>query len=126
MDGLRTSEELTPEALTEVQRVYGLLRKATDEEHWRLARLMVSKQDGELFGQTEFQMRDHLLRMGAQALEATVNDRKKGGTKEAASSGPLSPKRPVQGVETTHPHESFWADRHPGGLLLLSRLPKGT
>jgi len=30
---------------------------------------MVSKQDGELFGQTEFQMRDHLLRMGAQALD---------------------------------------------------------
>jgi len=94
MDGLRTSEELTPEALTEVQRVYGLLRKATDEEHWRLARLMVSKQDGELFGQTEFQMRDHLLRMGAQALEATVNDRKKGGTKEAASSVPTVAKTP--------------------------------
>ena len=83
MDDARSSEGLTPEALAEVQRVYGLLREATDKEHWRLAELMVSKKDSELFGRTEFQIRDHLLRMGAQALEATVNDRKKGGTKAA-------------------------------------------
>lgn len=94
MDGTRASEELTPEASAEVQRVYGLLREATDAEHWRLAELMVSKKDGELFGRTEFQIRDHLLRMGALALEATVNDRKKGGTKVAASPVPTAARTP--------------------------------
>jgi len=39
-----------------------------------------------LLGETEFTVRDKVLRAGAQALEATVNDRKKGGTKAAASS----------------------------------------
>jgi len=94
MDDARSSEGLTPEALAEVQRIYGLLREATDKEHWRLAELMVSKKDGELFGRTEFQIRDHILRMGALALEATVNDRKKGGTKAAASPVPIAARTP--------------------------------
>jgi hypothetical protein len=84
MDGSQAAEGLTPEELAEVQRVYEVLRRATDQEHWQLARLMVSKQDSQLFGQTEFEIRRRVLRMGAQALEATVNDRKKGGTKAAA------------------------------------------
>ena len=42
--------------------------------------------DGEYFGETEFVLRDKVLRMGAQALEATINDRKKGGTKAAVPS----------------------------------------
>jgi hypothetical protein len=94
MDDARTGEVMTPKALAEVQRVYGLLREATDKEYWRLAELMVSKKDSELFGRTEFQIRDHLLRMGAQALEATVNDRKKGGTKAAASPVPTAATMP--------------------------------
>ena len=88
MDGLRADSDLTPEESAEVQRVFELMRKATEAEVWRMARLMVSKKDGKLFGRTEFQLRDHLLRMGAQALQATVNDRKKGGTKAAAMSAP--------------------------------------
>ncbi len=94
MDGTRPGEALTPEELAEVQRVYGLLREATDKEHWRLAKLMVSKKDSELFGRTEFQIRDRVLRMGALALEATVNDRKKGGTEVAASPVPTATRTP--------------------------------
>lgn len=94
MDGTRSGEGLTPEELAEVQRVYGLLREATDKEHWRLAELMVSKKDSELFGRTEFQIRDRVLRMGALALEATVNDRKKGDTEVAASRVPTAMRTP--------------------------------
>jgi hypothetical protein len=90
MDGTRSDVRATPEASAEVQRVYGLLREAMDEELRRLAELMVSKEDGELLGRTEFQIRDHVLRMGAMALETTVNDRKKGGTKAAASFVPTA------------------------------------
>jgi hypothetical protein len=76
----------TPEELTEVQRVHDVLSKAMDREIWQIAELMVGKRDDQLFGETEFALRDKVLRMGAQALEATVDDRKKRGTKAAALS----------------------------------------
>jgi len=56
---------------------------------------MVGKRDDQLFGETEFTLRDKVLRMGAKALQATVNDRKKGGTKVAASSAPIAAKTRV-------------------------------
>jgi hypothetical protein len=85
----------TSEDLAEVQRVHDVLSKAMDREIWRMAELMVGKRDDELFGETEFALRDKVLRMGAQALEATVNDRKKGGTKAAASFAQIGAKTPV-------------------------------
>lgn len=80
----------TPEELAEVQRVHDVLSKAMDREIWQIAELMVSKRDDQLFGATEFALRDKVLRMGAQALEATIEDRKKGGTKAAASSAQIA------------------------------------
>ena len=76
----------TPEELAEVQRVHDVLSKAMDREIWQIAELMVSKRDDQLLGKTEFALRDKVLRMGAQALEATINDRKKGGIKAAVPS----------------------------------------
>lgn len=76
----------TPEELAEVQRIHDVLLKAMDREIWQIAELMVGKRDDQLFGETEFTLRDKVLRMGAQALEATVDDRKKRGTKAAALS----------------------------------------
>ena len=61
-----------------------------DREIWQIAELMVGKRDDQLFGETEFTLRDKVLRMGTQALEATVNDRKKRGTKAAALSAPIA------------------------------------
>jgi len=80
----------TPEELAEVQRVHDVMLNAMDREIWRIAELMVGKRDDQLFGQTEFTLREAVLRMGAQALQATVNDRKKRGTKAAASSAPTA------------------------------------
>jgi len=74
----------SPEELSEVQRIHDVLLKAMDREIWQIAELMVGKRDDQLFGETEFTLRDKVLRMGAQALEATVDDRKKRGTKAAA------------------------------------------
>ena len=39
-----------------------------------MGRLLASKKNSELFGQTEFQVRDAVHRMGAAALEAHVAD----------------------------------------------------
>ena len=85
----------TPEELAEVQRVHDVLSKAMDREIWQIAELMVGKRDDQLFGETEFTLRDKVLQMGAKALEATVNDRKKRGTKAAALSAQIAAKTRV-------------------------------
>jgi hypothetical protein len=85
----------TPEELAEVQRIHDVLLNAMDREIWQIAELMVGKRDDQLFGETEFTLRDKVLRMGAQALEATVDDRKKRGTRAAASSAPTAARTDV-------------------------------
>lgn len=85
MEGRQCPEGMTPEAFAEAQRVFEISQKAAEDELWRMACLTANKQDDEMLGETEFQMRDVLLRIGATALEAAVNERrKKGGTQEAA------------------------------------------
>ena len=90
MEDARLLDGMTPEELAEVQRVHDVMLKAMDRELWQLAQFMVTRRDDQLFGETEFTVRDKVLRMGAQALEATVDDRKKRGTKGAASSAPTA------------------------------------
>jgi hypothetical protein len=78
---------MSVEEFEEAQRVFEVARQAADDELWRMCCLMASKQNSELLGETEFQLRDMLLRVGAKALEAGVNERrKKGGTRAAALS----------------------------------------
>ena len=83
----------TPEELTELQRVHDVVLGAMDQEAWKIAELMVAKRDDQLFGETEFTLRDKVLRAGAKALEATVNDRKKRATKAAAPSAQTAANR---------------------------------
>jgi hypothetical protein len=76
--------ELTPEQEAEAQRLADAIAVKTKDELLRITRLLVSKQDHELFGQTEFEVRDLVHKIGAQAIETAVNERKKGGTKGRA------------------------------------------
>jgi hypothetical protein len=77
-------EQLTPEQEAEAQRLATIIGKKAQEEALQMARLLVSKRDEELFGQTEFEIRDRVHRIGAHALEAAVQERKKRGTKGRA------------------------------------------
>lgn len=87
MDGRVCPPGMSAEEFEEAQRVFEVARQAADDELWRMCCLMASKKPSELLGETEFQMRDILLRVGAKTLEAGVNERrKKGGTRGAASS----------------------------------------
>ena len=52
------------------------IQEAVREEIEDLARLVVSKGDRDLFGQTEFQVRDIVLRIGAKALEEHLREKK--------------------------------------------------
>lgn len=71
--------ELTPEQEAEAQRIEEILLDASRKDIRELARLMASKQNHEIFGQTEYEVRDIVHRMGATALEVTANERSKKG-----------------------------------------------
>ena len=77
----------------EVQELTQRIRTALDAEAERIARLLVGKQAKDLFGQTEFDLRDLLLRVGAKAYELYLAE-KKTATKAAASSAPTASKPP--------------------------------
>lgn len=99
MEGRLCPEGMTLEQFEEAQRVFEVSRQAAEEELWRMACLTASKQDSEMLGETEFQLRDILLRLGARTLEAAVNERrKKGGTQAAAS--PAVTARTTRGSST--------------------------
>jgi hypothetical protein len=76
--------DLTPEQEAEAKRLAETILTKTRDELLQIARLLVSKRDDQLFGETEFQVRDLVHRIGAGALEAAVNERKKGATKARA------------------------------------------
>ena len=73
--------QLTPEQETQARQLAETIAVKTKEEILRMTRLLVSKQDHEIFGETEFQIRDIVHKIGAQAIEAALDERKKGGTK---------------------------------------------
>jgi hypothetical protein len=67
--------ELSPEE----QRIYELLGKVSDQELRRMAKLLAGKGDAELFGKTEFELRDRVHALGARVLEAVAEERQKKG-----------------------------------------------
>lgn len=79
-----SSVPLTAEQEAEAQRLADLVTVKTKEEVLEITRLLVSKQDHEIFGETEFEVRDRVHKIGARAIELAVNERKKGGTKAQA------------------------------------------
>jgi hypothetical protein len=72
---------LTPEQEQVAERLYQTLRSTCDDDLRRSARLLASKPDHKLLGETEFEVRDQVHQIGAKALEAALNERKKGATK---------------------------------------------
>jgi hypothetical protein len=72
--------DLTPEQEAEAQRLFEALQQPFLDEARRLARLLAAKPDAQLLGRAEFEVRDRVHRLGAQALQAALDERKKGGT----------------------------------------------
>jgi hypothetical protein len=79
-----TDTPLTPEQEAEAQRLYQLLQPAFLDEARRFARLMASKPDAQQLGRTEAEVRDRFHRLAAAALQAALDERKKGGTRAPA------------------------------------------
>ena len=72
-------EGMSSEEFEQAQRLFEVTESAMEDERWRMCCLMAAKQDDELLGRTEFELRDRVLKMGAITLEAAVNDRRKKG-----------------------------------------------
>jgi hypothetical protein len=75
---------LSPEQQAEAQHLASLLQQTFLNEAQNLARLLASKQDAQLLGRTEFEVRDAVHRLGALALQTALNERKKRGIKVPA------------------------------------------
>lgn len=91
MDGRMCPEGMSDEQYLEAQQLMEVSKEAVEDELWRMSCMMACKKNGEMLGQTEFTLRDMLLRVGAIVLENAVNGRrKKGGTKAAASHAPAN------------------------------------
>src|ERR1700693_1386689 len=65
-------EPLNAELETQAQELAARIRARADDDILALARLLVSKNDAEVFGDTEFEARTIVHRVGAVALEERV------------------------------------------------------
>ena len=75
---------LSVEKEAEAQALASRIRELADEELVEMARLLVSKPEHEIFGDTEYELRDIVLKVGAKALEEHLR-LKKTATGAAAS-----------------------------------------
>lgn len=89
---------LSTEQEEQAQAIYQRIKEQFDTEALRLARLMASKDDAHLLGDTEFQVRDRVHELGAQVLQIALDERKKGGTKAPASVAQNAGKRRAASV----------------------------
>jgi hypothetical protein len=81
-------DPLPAELEAQAQELAARIRQRANDDLLALARLLVSKPDRELFGETEFEIRALVHRIGAQAIE----ERSK---KRTAMSAPASSARPA-------------------------------
>ena len=94
MEDLRTAPVCEADQSTEVERVIALVMKAIEGDIRRVAESIVLKRDDELLGPGEFDLREKVLGMACHMLEATVNDRKKGGIKAPVRFVPTAARTP--------------------------------
>ena len=67
---------LTVEQEQEAKVLEDKIRLAIEREVTSLARLLASKEDRDLFGKTEFEVRDLVLKIGAKAYDERLREKK--------------------------------------------------
>ena len=77
-------DHLPAEQAEQARRIREVLQQAVAVEIEQLAELLATRPDSQLLGQTEFEVRDRVHKIGAKAIEADLNGRKKGATKDPA------------------------------------------
>jgi F420-0:gamma-glutamyl ligase len=88
-----TPTPLTVEQEAEAQRLAQRIQEQSRDDILALARLLVSKAEAQIFGETEFQARDIVHRVGAKAFQVHLAE-KKTATPATASSASTASKPP--------------------------------
>src|SRR5262249_5635834 len=101
--GLLHDPALSPEPEAHAQVLYGRLHECFDAAALHLARLMASKDDAHLLGDTEFRVRERVPDRGAQVLHLAPEQRNKGATKVPAPTAPAAGKRHAASGAATKP-----------------------
>lgn len=94
---------LTKEEEAEAERIVDVVAGAARAEIRQMARLLVSKSNREFFGATEFRIRDIVHGIGARAMEAALEERKKRGTSAPVSAVPSVVNPPSSSATGQHP-----------------------
>jgi hypothetical protein len=76
--------QLTLEQEQEAERILDCAMAQARVELREAARLVASRTNSELFGETEFVLRDAIHRIGSRVLDAALQERKKRGTRDRA------------------------------------------
>ncbi len=76
--------ELDMEQEEEAKRIEDVLMAAARADVRKMARLLASKRNSELLGETEFRLRDIVHHIGAKGIDAALSERKKRGTRGPA------------------------------------------
>jgi len=79
---------LSAEKEAEAQALAARIRELADEEVVEMARLLVSKPEHETFGDTEYELRDIVRKVGAKALEEHLRLKKTATTAAASIARP--------------------------------------
>jgi hypothetical protein len=79
-----STPDLTPEQEAHAQELAKTMLKALEGDVLRMTRLLASKPDHQVLGQTEFQIRDLVHQIGAKAIQAELEARQKKVTKDRA------------------------------------------
>ena len=86
MEGRVCPEGMSAEQLDEALRAYEVTRGAREEQAWRMACLMASKESGRMLGDAEFEMCMMLHRIGGEdARKRRQRAAKRGATQVVAS-----------------------------------------
>jgi hypothetical protein len=86
---------LTPEQEAEAQALFARLKSVFEQEAWQMARFLASKEDRQLLGGTEFEVRERVHQLGAQVVERVLQARKKKATTERAAAVRTARERPA-------------------------------
>ena len=79
-----STADLTPEQEAHAQELAKTVLKALEGDVLQMTRLLASKPDHQVLGQTEFQIRDIVHKIGAKTIQAELESRQKKVTKDRA------------------------------------------
>jgi hypothetical protein len=94
---------LSPEQQAEAERIRQALIETSADDIRDLAELLATTDDSNIFGTTEFTVRDIVQRIGAKAIQTALEGRKKGDTKVPPMPVPTATNQPSSNAGPANP-----------------------